>query len=124
MEYKLPKQCLDKDIKVTRRPGRVRVHFAGQIIADTVGALDLDEPGAPLRIYVPLSDVEAGLLQASEHHTTCPYKGEASYYSLASGPETAKDAAWYYPDPCPLVAPIKGHVAFWGQQVRYETITA
>ncbi|HEY4201020.1 MAG TPA: DUF427 domain-containing protein [Devosiaceae bacterium] len=116
----MPKQCVDKDIKITASTGRVRVHFNNRIIADTVRALDLDEPGAPLRIYVPLEDVMPEVLAESTHHTHCPYKGEASYYSLQAPDEKAANAVWYYADPCPLVEAIRGHVAFWGNQIRYQ----
>lgn len=62
---------------------------------------------------VPLDDVDQRLLRRSEHHTWCPYKGEASYYDIVEGEGTDLDAAvWYYDDPFPAVAEIKGHVAF------------
>jgi len=117
----MPSPCLPKDIVITPHEGRVTVSFAGRIVADTTRALDLDEPGAPLRIYVPQADVDAAVLEQSATHTTCPYKGEASYFSLNAGGEAARDAVWYYPDPCELVAPIRDHVAFWGDAIRYDT---
>lgn len=120
----MPSPCLPKDIVITPHKGRVKVSFAGKVIADTQSALDLDEPGAPLRIYVPQADVDASVLAQSATHTTCPYKGEASYFSLKSADDEAKDAVWYYPDPCALVAPIKDHVAFWGDAIRYDTQAA
>jgi uncharacterized protein (DUF427 family) len=116
----MPSQCLSKDIKITPAKGRVDVHFDGRVIASSTRALDLDEPGAPLRIYIPREDVEAGVLADSATHTTCPYKGVASYHSLKSGAAEARDAVWYYPEPCPLVAPIRDHLAFWGDKIRYD----
>ncbi|MDR3476135.1 MAG: DUF427 domain-containing protein [Devosia sp.] len=116
--------CRDKNIRISPAPGRVTVSFGGRTIADTRHALNLDEPGAPLRIYIPRGDVDTAFLVASDLHTTCPYKGEASYYSLQSAGELAPDAVWYYPDPCALVAPIKDHLAFWGGQIRYDTAAA
>jgi uncharacterized protein (DUF427 family) len=118
----MAKQCLDKDIKITPHAGRVTVTFAGQLVASSAAALDLDEPGAPLRVYIPRADVEAGFLADSGTSTTCPYKGKASYHSLQSGGVTARDAVWYYPDPCPLVDPIRDYLAFWGNAIRYETM--
>ena len=117
----MPRQCLDKNIKISPAAGHVRVIFDGKVIADTTRALNLDEPGAPLRIYIPRADVEAAYLAASDHHTTCPYKGEASYHSLKSANAVATNAAWFYPDPCPLVEQVRDHLAFWGGQVKYET---
>jgi len=124
MEPKMPETlkspCRDKDIKITPTKGRVTVSFDGQVIANSTRALDLDEPGAPLRIYIPREDVEASVLTGSETHTMCPYKGVASYHTLKSGAVEAKDAAWFYPEPCPLVEPIRDYLAFWGDQISYS----
>lgn len=117
----MAQQCLDKDIKISPHAGRVTVTFDGQIVANSTAALDLDEPGAPLRIYIPRADVAAAFLTDSGTNTTCPYKGKASYHSLQSGKVTARDAVWYYPDPCPLVEPVRDHLAFWGNAIRYDT---
>jgi len=119
----MARQCLDKDIRITPHAGRVTVTFAGQQVASSTAALALDEPGAPLRIYIPRADVAAEFLADSATHSTCPFKGEASYHSLRSGEVTARDAVWYYPDPCPLVEPIRDYLAFWGDAIRYDTVT-
>ena len=87
-------------------------------------ALDLDEPGAPLRVYIPAEDVDPNVLVPSSTHSTCPYKGVASYQTLKSANAEAKDAVWYYPDPCPLVEPIRDYFAFWGNQISYATAAA
>jgi uncharacterized protein (DUF427 family) len=116
----MTQQCLDKDIKITPASGRVHVLFDGAEIASSLNGLELDEPGAPLRIYVPRADVRPDILEASDTHTTCPYKGEASYYTIKTLTATGEDAAWYYPDPCPLVEPIRGHLAFWGDKIEYR----
>jgi uncharacterized protein (DUF427 family) len=58
------------------------------------------------------------VLSPSDTHTTCPWKGIASYYTLAVSGEENKDAAWYYPDPKPAAAEIRDRIAFWkGVQV-------
>ncbi len=101
------------------RPGQRRLRR--KVIASSRRALNLDEPGSPLRIYIPRDDVDAAYLAASDHHSHCPYKGDASYHSLKSGGAEARDAVWYYPDPCPLVEPIRDYLAFWGGQIKYET---
>ncbi|MEO8883081.1 MAG: DUF427 domain-containing protein [Devosia sp.] len=120
----MPGPCLSKDIKITPANGRTTVSFEGKVIASSTRALALDEPGAPLRIYIPREDVAADVLAPSATHTSCPYKGEASYHSLVSADVEAKDAVWYYPGPCALVAPIKDYLAFWGNQIRYDTVYA
>ena len=116
----MTRQCLDKDIKITPAKGRVHVIYDDAEIASSLNALELDEPGAPLRIYIPRDDVQPGILEATETHTTCPYKGEASYYTIKTLTATGPDQVWYYPDPCPLVEPIRDHLAFWGDRIEYR----
>ena len=64
-------------------------------------------------IYFPLSKVKQEFLQASDTHTHCVWKGEASYYNVVVDGEVNNDAAWYYPQPSAMAARIKDHVAFW-----------
>ena len=63
--------------------------------------------------YFPLADVKREYLVESDTTTRCPWKGECHYYTVVAAMETNRDAAWYYPDPLPAAANIKGHVAFW-----------
>jgi uncharacterized protein (DUF427 family) len=63
--------------------------------------------------YFPPESVNKDYLQPSPTHTTCPWKGEASYYNVVVNGETNKDAAWYYPEPKDAAAEIKNRVAFW-----------
>lgn len=63
--------------------------------------------------YFPRNRVEPAFLKESETTSQCPWKGEASYYSLVVKGETNKDAAWYYPDPKDAAMEIKDHIAFW-----------
>ena len=63
--------------------------------------------------YFPADSVNTEFLQPSGKHTTCPWKGEASYYDVVVNGETNKDAAWYYPEPKDAAAEIKDRVAFW-----------
>ena len=63
--------------------------------------------------YFPLADVRMENLRPSSSHTTCHWKGVASYYDVVVGDEENRDAAWYYPDPSTAAASIKGRVAFW-----------
>lgn len=69
--------------------------------------------------YFPSTSVNSGVLRASTTHTTCPWKGVASYYDIVVGDAVNKDAAWYYPDPSEAAAQIRGRIAFWkGVEVR------
>ena len=63
--------------------------------------------------YFPASALEREYVTFSNHHTTCYWKGEASYYSLLVNGEMNADAVWYYPDPKPEAAMVKDRVAFW-----------
>jgi uncharacterized protein (DUF427 family) len=63
--------------------------------------------------YFPKESVNAAYLTDSKTHTTCPWKGVASYYSLTVDGQTNPDAVWYYPDPKPAASQIKDRVAFW-----------
>lgn len=114
----MTQECRDRDITIAPAPGRVQVYFGDTLVADTTEALDLTEPGYGVVAYIPRSAISAKVLGASAHHTTCPFKGVASYHDLKQGDHVAPNAVWYYSDPCPLVEPIRDHVAFWGDQVR------
>jgi len=63
--------------------------------------------------YFPIASVHREHLQPSELHTTCPWKGVASYYDVVVDGEVNKDAAWYYPEPSEQAARIRDRVAFW-----------
>ncbi len=71
--------------------------------------------------YFPLEHVNRGLLRPSARTTTCPWKGQASYFSVEVGARVNEDAAWFYPDPNPAASQISGRVAFWrGVEVTPE----
>jgi uncharacterized protein (DUF427 family) len=99
-------------IDVRQSSRHVRVEKKGKLLAETTRPMLLFENGLPTRYYLPLEDVVADV-EPSERHTTCPYKGVASYYTVGG----EKDIAWYYPDPLPGVEPIKDLVAFWNERV-------
>lgn len=63
--------------------------------------------------YFPAAALHREHLRESATHTTCPWKGSASYYDVVVGAEVNRDAAWYYPEPKPAAANIAGRVAFW-----------
>jgi uncharacterized protein (DUF427 family) len=63
--------------------------------------------------YFPPDSVKSEFLRPSDTRTTCPWKGDASYYDVVVGDEVNKDAAWYYPEPKEAANQIKNHVAFW-----------
>ena len=63
--------------------------------------------------YFPPEKVNKDFLKESDTHSTCPWKGKASYYDVVVDGQVNKDAAWYYPDPKPAAKKIKDYVAFW-----------
>ena len=104
-------------ITVTPTQGRVVVKVAGETIADTTHALTLQEAKYPAVQYIPRADVTVGAIQRTEHSTYCPYKGDASYYSIPAGGERSKNAIWTYESPHPAMAQIKDYVAFYPDRV-------
>jgi uncharacterized protein (DUF427 family) len=107
----------DHPITIEPNPGRVRVMAGGKVIADTLDALTLRESDyAPVQ-YVPRGDVNMELLARTDNATYCPYKGDASYYSIAAGGERAVNAVWTYEAPYDAVATIKDHLAFYPDRV-------
>lgn len=111
-------------ITINTEHERVLVIVAGKVIADTRNALTLQEASYPPVRYIPLADVDAEALQRSDTTTYCPYKGDASYYSIPAGGAGAVDAVWEYRDPRPAVAAIKDHVAFYPTRVDSIDIEA
>jgi uncharacterized protein (DUF427 family) len=110
----------DHPITIAPAEGRVIVRWRGKNVVDTARALALREHVYPPVLYVPREDADMSLLARSALHTTCPYKGEASYFSLRDGAETLADAVWTYEHPKPLVAAIKDHLAFYPNRVEIE----
>lgn len=107
-------------ITVTPTDGRVVVTRNGRVIAETERALTLQEASYPPAQYVPLADVDAAVLERTDHATYCPYKGDAGYYSLVDGDVRAENAVWTYDAPYDAVAPIAGHVAFYPNEVEIQ----
>jgi len=112
--------------RITTKPAgvRVQIKFKGELIADTRGAIQLEETPvghvvAPVIYYIPRKDVKMERLVRTSHETSCPFKGQASYYSLKDGPE---NAVWTYEQPYDEMTAIKELLAFYPDKV--ETITA
>jgi uncharacterized protein (DUF427 family) len=100
--------------------GHVQIRFKGDIIADTREAIRLDETFeghvlAPVLYYIPRKDVRMEQLVRTSHQTYCPFKGQASYYSLKDGPE---NAVWSYEQPYDEMLMLKEHLAFYPDKVE------
>ena len=98
-------------------PRRVRVVFNAETVADTTRAMLMREAGHTPVYYFPREDVRLDLIERTDHRTHCPYKGEASYFSLKLGARAAGNALWSYEDPYPEMAAIKGTLAFYWDKV-------
>ena len=103
-------------IEISPAAGRVVVKWRGRTVVDTTHALELKEGSYPPVFYFPREDADMSLLSASARRTTCPYKGEASYFSLGDD----ANAVWSYETPKPDVSAIAGHLAFYPDKVEIE----
>jgi uncharacterized protein (DUF427 family) len=104
-------------ITIERNGSRIRVTVAGRVVADTTRALTLRESDYPAVQYVPRDDVDMSVLERSDNHSYCPYKGEAAYYSITIGGGRGRNAVWTYEAPHDAVAEIKDHLAFYPDRV-------
>jgi len=99
--------------------GRVRVRVGGEIVADSGRAQLLEEGSLPPVFYVPRADVHMDRLTPSATTSHCPFKGDASYFSVKDGPA---DVAWSYETPLSAAAAIAGHLAFYADKAEVETV--
>lgn len=104
-------------ISIEANPSRVVVTAGGKVIADTRAALTLREASYPAIQYIPRRDVDMAALTRSEHTTYCPYKGDASYFSIPDGGDRSLNAVWTYETPFEAMTQIKNHVAFYPDRV-------
>jgi uncharacterized protein (DUF427 family) len=112
----------DHPITIERNPAHITVVVGGRVVADTRAALTLREASYPPVQYIPRKDVDMSLLEKTQHSTYCPYKGDASYYSIPSGGTKSVNAIWTYEAAFPAVAAINEYVAFYPDRVdKIET---
>ena len=116
-EMKLPGP--DHQISIAPSSDRVVVRSGETTAVASQSTLVLLETNPPPVRYIPLVDVDRSLLAPSDLSTYCPYKGDASYYSIIAGQERGTDTVWFYDQPYPAVAQIKDHVAFYTDRVEF-----
>lgn len=107
----------DHPITIAPYKGRVVVRFGDVIVADTTEALELREASYKPVLYLPRNATNLAAYERSEHHTYCPYKGQATYFHLMTAANRAENAVWTYETPYPAMAAIAGHVAFYPDRV-------
>lgn len=105
-------------ITIGPSPGRVTIAAGGRTIVDTTQGLTLKESVYPAVIYVPREDTDMSALEPSESQTYCPYKGEASYFSIRTDDGLLTDAVWSYENPHDAMLEIAGRLAFYRNRVE------
>ena len=109
-------------ITIRKASGKWVVRAGGAVIAESGDALELLEGEAAPVIYVPRKDIGMAFLEKTASSTRCPYKGQATYYSVSTAAGEIPDAAWSYEDPLEGVAEIRDHIAFFTDRVTVERL--
>ena len=107
----------DHPITIEPTGQRVTVTAGDQVIARSDNALTLREASYPPVQYVPIDDVDRCALRPTDHETYCPYKGDASYFTVTTPDGELENLIWTYEQPYDAVAEIQGHVAFYANRV-------
>jgi uncharacterized protein (DUF427 family) len=118
-EVKIPGP--DHPIAIQPHDGRVVVRAGERVVANTEAALELAESSYPVVFYVPFGDVDGQVLQRSDSTSYCPYKGDASYFTVRTDDDVLEDVAWSYEEPYDAVSEIRGYVAFYPDRVTIES---
>lgn len=109
-----------KVIAVEPYAGVVTVRAGDVVIATSTRAKVLTEPPYAAAFYIPFEDIDFSRLRKTELSSHCPYKGDASYWSVVSAGEAGKDAMWAYEHPFDEMATIRDHGAFYPNKVVIE----
>lgn len=109
-----------KSITVEPYPGPVTVSAGGKVIARTDRALKLTETPYPPVLYIPFADIDFSTLAKTTHATHCPYKGDASYWSVTPAGSRGENAMWAYETPFDEMEAIRDHGAFYPDRVTIE----
>jgi uncharacterized protein (DUF427 family) len=113
-----PDMTSGHQITITPTQLHVEVSLGGEKLAESDRAVLLEETGLPARYYLPRQDVRTELLSPTGHHTTCPFKGQASYWSAEVGGEVHENLVWSYETPIPQAEGITGLMCFYNDQVE------
>lgn len=109
-------------IRITKAQGTWVVRAGGAVLAESHNALELTEGHSAPVIYIPRADIAMAFLERSATTSTCPWKGQASYYAIMAESGRIPDAAWSYESPKPGVEWIAGHLAFYPSKVTLERV--
>ena len=108
----------DHPITISPTGQHVVVRAGDQVMAETDRALTLEEANYGPVQYVPLEDVDSAVLRSTDHETYCPFKGEASYYTVTTPAGELENVIWTYTEPYDAVSEIAGHAAFYTDRVE------
>ena len=109
-------------IKIRKLDSNWVIRAGGAVLGETSNALEMREGDMAPVIYFPRSDIAMAFFDRSDSRTTCPHKGEASYFTLHTKSGQVPDAAWSYEAPMEAVAEIKDHLAFYPGKVTIERL--
>lgn len=113
---------MSSHITLTPANRRIIVRAKGEVVADSTAALEMREGSYAPVIYIPRADVRADMITKTARHSTCPHKGQASYYSVATAQGVLPDVIWSYEAPRAEMAAITGHVAFYADKVSFSEV--
>ncbi|SLN35161.1 hypothetical protein AQS8620_01198 [Aquimixticola soesokkakensis] len=109
-------------IRIRNATGTWVVRAGGAVLGETSAALELTEGDYPSVIYFPRSDIAMAFLDQTDTRSSCPFKGEATYYSIVTKSQTLDDAAWSYETPKPGMEQIAGYIAFYSHKAAVEQL--
>ena len=109
-------------IKIRPATGTWVVRAAGAVLGESTNALELVEGDYPPVIYFPRSDIAMTFLEPTDMKSTCPYKGDASYFTIVAKSGPIPNAAWSYENPHDGMTEIKGHLSFYTNKVAVEQV--
>jgi uncharacterized protein (DUF427 family) len=111
----------DYRVELKPNPKRVLIRLDGEVLVDSARSFEVCETKLPPILYFPREDVRMEHLERTDHETFCPFKGEASYWTLRVGEHSEANAAWSYEDPFDEVAGLKNYLAFYSDRVECES---
>lgn len=107
------------EIELRDEPRRVDVMIGDTVVASSTRTVSLRETGLPMRHYFPADDVRMEHLDATPTETVCPFKGQASYWTVVVDDEEHRDLAWSYPTPIPSMERIAEHICFYAERADH-----
>ncbi|WGL50744.1 DUF427 domain-containing protein [Nocardioides sp. BP30] len=108
----------DHPITIEHDGARVTAAVGGRTIADSSATLTLQEADYPAVRYFPRADVDMAVLARTDHATYCPFKGDASYFSVRTDDGVLDNAVWTYEEPHPAMTEIKEYLAFYPDRIQ------